>query len=170
MLLTLPDTSPPTIHMAGLPPLAPHIDQLHVLDKGSRAAIYVHWTANATLLRPVSSYDLQVTSTSAPNQTLTLTNTSYTLAMGVVQGHTYAFQVRAVNAYGSGNYSDPRTLMVPNNGSPIPWWVWLIVALLLLLALLLCCVFCCCLAICCCKKSKQQAYNVKERGKSQGPW
>ena len=145
--------------LEGLPPLVPEIDQLYVLEKD--IAISIHWTANTTFLRPISSYTLQVSSTTAFNQTLTLTNTSYILRMGVARGHTYVFQVRAMNAYGSGNYSDSRSLTVPNSGLVVPWWAWLIVALLLLLALLLCCVFCCCL-FCCFKKAKQQTYIVKE--------
>ena len=151
-----------THHTTGLPPLVPEIDQLYVLEKD--IAISIHWTANTTFLRPISSYTLQVSSTTAFNQTLTLTNTSYILRMGVARGHTYVFQVRAMNAYGSGNYSDSRSLTVPNSGLLVPWWAWLIVALLLLLALLLCCVFCCCL-FCCFKKAKQQTYIVKEYSK-----
>ena len=153
---------PPHPHpITGLPPFAPKIDIVQV-DKGN--AIFINWTVNSTLLRPVSSYELQVTGPSARNQTTPLTNTSYTLKVGVAQGQTYVFQVRALNVYGTGNYSDPRALMVP--GHQMPWWVYLIIALLLLLALLLCCVLCCCLLCCCCKEKK--TYDPRKYGRSPG--
>ena len=96
--------------------LVPNKVALTGVEQTANTTLNVTWTAPASNAAPIDYYQVQISYDGISYGNLTTTSALNSGTSGYTYDVTYWFRVSAVNAYGSGEYSDPSTGMVQNFG------------------------------------------------------